>query len=209
MQRSLLDLIRLFLSLFQDLPPVSRAQYIPGAVLLISYPVLAVLLGTDAHGQAFVTAFMIALAVRAAMGFDGMVLRMFRRYSRTETLLLATVFVGLPLVVLSFAVDPLTCQRLQSAFYLLIGAAFLSDVLKGRVATAACFWPDAEMRAHLPNLTRAMVIYNFAFLLLNETLIRTVAASNWMLFWALVPVIGHTILRALVLTVINMETERA
>ena len=35
----------LFLSLFQDLPPVSRALYVPGAVLLIGYPALVVLLG--------------------------------------------------------------------------------------------------------------------------------------------------------------------
>ncbi len=205
MQRSLFDIFRLFLSLFQDLPPMSRALYVPGAVLLLGYPVLVVLLGADSQGQAFVIAFMLALSVRMALGFEGMVRRMLSRYSRGETVLLALAFAVLPLALLSFAADPLSCQRLQSAFYLVISAVFLSDVMKNRVTTAAGFWPDVEMRAHLPNLTRVMVIYNFGFLLLNETLIRTLAASHWLLFWAVLPIIGHAILRALVLTVVNLE----
>ena len=205
MQRSLFDISRLFLSLFQDLPPMSRALYVPGAVLLLGYPVLVVLLGAESQGQAFVTAFMLALSVRVALGFDGMVRRMLSRYSRGETVLLALAIAVLPMAILSFAVDPLSCQRLQSAFYLVIGAVFLSDVIKNRATTAASFWPDVEMRAHLPNLTRVMVVYNFGFLLLNETLIRTLAASHWLLFWAVLPIIGHAILRALVLTVVNLE----
>ncbi len=205
MYRNPLDLIRLFLSLFQDLPPLSRTLYVPGAILLLGYPVLTVLLGQTDDGQAFVTAFMAALAVRIALGFEGMVRRMLTKYSAVQAALLAIGFAAVPLLVLSFAADPVWCQRMQSAFYLVIGAIFLSDVLKNRVATAASFWPDAEMRQHLPNLTRAMVVYNFAFLLLNETLIHTVAASNWLLFWAVLPILAHTVLRALVLTVVNLD----
>lgn len=205
MYRNPLDLIRLFLSLFQDLPPLSRTLYVPGAILLLGYPVLTVLLGQTDEGQAFVTAFMAALAVRIALGFEGMVRRMLTKYSAAQAALLAIGFAAVPLLVLSFAADPVWCQRMQSAFYLVIGAIFLSDVLKNRVATAASFWPDAEMRQHLPNLTRAMVVYNFAFLLLNETLIHTVAASNWLLFWAVLPILAHTVLRALVLTVVNLD----
>ena len=205
MYRNPLDLIRLFLSLFQDLPPLSRTLYVPGAILLLGYPVLTVLLGQKDEGQAFVTAFMAALAVRIALGFEGMVRRMLTTYSALQAALLAIGFAAVPLLVLSFAADPVWCQRMQSAFYLVIGAIFLSDVLKNRVATAASFWPDAEMRQHLPNLTRAMVVYNFAFLLLNETLIHTVAASNWLLFWAVLPILAHTVLRALVLTVVNLD----
>ena len=81
MHRTPFDLLRLFLSLFQDMPPLSRALYLPGAVLLIGYPVLSVLLGPDQGGQAFATAFLLALAVRVGMGFEGMVRRMLTRYS--------------------------------------------------------------------------------------------------------------------------------
>lgn len=101
--------------------------------------------------------------------------------------------------------DPLWCQRMQSAFYVVIAGVFLQDVLNKRVSTAASFWPDAEMAEHLPNLTRMMVVYNFGFLLLNETMIRAVDPSHWLLFWAVLPIIGHTVLRAMVLTVINLD----
>ena len=205
MHRSPLDLVRLFLSLFQDLPPLSRALYLPGAVLLIGYPVLSVLLGPDHHGQAFATAFLAALAVKIGMGFEGMVKRMLTRYSPTQAVVVALLFAGLPLAVLALADDPLWCQRMQSLFYVVIAGVFLQDLLNSRTATAASFWPHEEMRAHLPNLTRMMVVYNFTFLLLNETMIRIVEPSQWLLFWAVLPIIGHMVLRAMVLTVINLD----
>jgi hypothetical protein len=205
MYRTPFDLVRLFLSLFQDLPPLSRALYLPGAVLLVGYPVLSVAFGPDHNGQAFATAFLAALAVRIAMGFEGMVRRMLTRYSTTQAVIFALGFAGLPLVVLALVDDPLWCQRMQSLFYVVIGGIFLQDVLQGRTSTAASFWPDAEMRDHLPNLTRMMVVYNFCFLLLNETMIQAVQPSHWLLFWAVLPIIGHTVLRAMVLTVINLD----
>lgn len=207
MHRHPFDLVRLVLSLFQDLPPLSRSLYIPGAVLLAGYPVLSVTLGPDLQGEAFATAFLVALAIRIAMGFEGMVRRMLTRFSPLQTVLFASAFATLPLLVLAHADDPLWCQRMQSLFYVVIGSVFLVDVLKNRTATAASFWPDVEMRAHLPNLGKMMVVYNFSFLLLNETLIHAVDASYWLLFWAVLPILGHTILRAMVLTVINLDDE--
>jgi hypothetical protein len=205
MHRQPFDLFRLFLSLFQDLPPLSRSLYVPGAVLLLGYPLLSVVLGPNHGGQAFVTAFLAAFAVRLAMGFEGMVRRMLTRYSVWRSAALAIAFAAVPLLVLALVDDPLWCQRMQSVLYVVIGGVFLADVVKGRTATAASFWPDAEMQSHLPNLTRMMVIYNFGFLLLNETLIVAVEPSHWLLFWALLPIIGHTVLRAMVLTVINLD----
>ena len=184
---------------------MSRSLYLPGAVLLVGYPVLSVAFGPDHSGQAFATAFIAALAVRIGMGFEGMVRRMLTRYSVTRTAVLALGFAGLPLLVLAVVDDPLWCQRMQSVFYVVIGGVFLQDVLLGRTSTAASFWPDAEMREHLPNLTRMMVVYNFGFLLMNETMIRAVDTSYWLLFWAVLPIIGHTVLRAMVLTVINLD----
>ncbi|WP_374646871.1 hypothetical protein [Tabrizicola sp.] len=207
MHRHPFDLVRLFLSLFQDLPPVSRALFLPGAVLLLGYPALSVVLGPEHDGQAFVTAFIAALAVRVGLGFEGMVRRMLTRYSPTRTVLFALAFAGLPILVLAAVDDPVWCQRMQSVFYVAIGTLFLVDVVQGKIATAASFWPDAEMRGHLPNLTRMMVVYNFAFLLLNETMIRAVEVSHWLLFWAVLPVIGQMVLRAMVLTVINLDDD--
>ena len=207
MYRSPFDMFRLFCSLFQDMPPLSRSLYIPGAVLLLGYPVFRVMFGQHLQAEAFATAFLLALAVRIGLGFEGMVRRMRMRYSALHTALLAIGFAGLPLLILAHADDPLWCQRMQSAFYVVIGGLFLAEVIKGRTDIAASFWPDPEMRAHLPNLTRMMVVYNFSFLLLNETVIRAVDATYWLLFWAILPVLGQMVLRALVLTVINLDDD--
>lgn len=208
MQRTPFDLVRLFLSLFQDLPPLSRSMYLPGAVLLIGYPVLSVLLGSEHGGEAFATAFLLALAVRVGMGFEGMVRRMLTRYTVWQATVFALLFATSPLLLVALVDDPLWCQRMQSLFYVVVGGVFLQDVLHNRTTTAASFWPDVEMRDHLPNLTRMMVIYNFAFLLLNETMIRISEPSVWLLFWAILPVIGHMVLRAMILTVINLDAGR-
>jgi hypothetical protein len=205
MHRTPIDLVRLFLSLFQDMPPLSRSMYVPGAVLLIGYPLLSIMLGPDHQGQAFATAFLTALAIRIAMGFEGMVRRMLTRYSAMRTVVFALLFAGAPLMIVALVDDPLWCQRMQSMFYVVIGGIFLQDVLKGRSATAASFWPDAEMRDHLSNLTKMMVVYNFGFLLLNETMIKVMDPSHWLLFWAVLPIIGQMVLRAMVLTVINLD----
>jgi hypothetical protein len=209
MYRDPLDIFRLFLSLFQDLPPLHQKIYVPGAVLLISYPILSVLLGPHSDGNAFVTAFLLALAVRIGLGFEGMVRRMLLQHSVSRTVLLAISFSAVPLAILALADDPLWCQRMQSAFYFVFGAIFFSDFVRGRTATAATFWPAPEMRGYLPNLSRMMVVYNFAFLVLNETMIQALDVSHWLLFWAVLPVIGHTVLRALVLTVINLDDDSA
>jgi hypothetical protein len=205
MHRTPIDLVRIFLSLFQDLPPLSRTMYIPGAVLLVGYPLLSVMLGPEHSGQAFATAFLAALAIRIGLGFEGMVRRMLTRYSAKQAVIFALAFAGLPLMVVALVDDPLWCQRMQSVFYVVIGGVFLQDVLKGRTDTAQSFWPDSEMRDHLQNLTRMMVVYNFGFLLLNETMIRALETSHWLLFWAILPVIGQMVLRAMVLTVINLD----
>ncbi len=209
MHRHPLDLVRLFMSLFQDMPPLPKSIYLPGAMLLVCYPVLAVALGHDAQGQAFATAFLLALGLRIAIGFEGMVKRMLTKFTKTQTVFRALVLGVLPLVVLALANDPLWCQRMQSAFYLVIGGIFMADVIKGRVDTAASFWPSDDMQPYLPNLTRVMVIYNFTFLLLNETMIQSLDASHWLLFWAVLPVLGHMVMRALVLTVINLDDDQA
>ena len=120
-----------------------------------------------------------------------------------DTLPSARTLVALLVIHLLATGERLDTPRLRSGT--VIAGIFLQDVLNGRTATAASFWPDEEMREHLPNLTKMMVVYNFGFLLLNETMIRAVDPSHWLLFWAVLPIIGHTVLRAMVLTVINLD----
>jgi hypothetical protein len=205
MQRSPYKPVQLGHAVFQDRAPVSPSIYLSAAVLFLGYPLLAVLLGQTTRDQAFVTAFMAALSVRIVQDFEPMLRRILTWHRPVIASLSALSFVGIPLVLLAFSAEPLSCQRLQSAFFLVIAAAFLSDFLNDRVTVAKSLWPQAAMTRHLPALTRLMVIYNLAFLVLNEALIHTVTASNWLLFWAVLPLLCHAVLRALVQGVVTQS----
>jgi hypothetical protein len=180
---------------------------IPGAVLLVSYPFLAVLLGPGEAGQAFVTSFVLALAVRVALRFEGMVRQLVAQFSHRETAIMALAVALGPLTLLAAVDDPLWCQRLQSAYYIVFGSMFVSDMLAGRTDMAARFWPFARMEPHLPALTRGMVIYNLGFLLLNEAAIRFLEPSHWLLFWAVLPALGHVALSLLILALTDRDRD--
>ena len=53
-----------------------------------------------------------------------------------------------------------------------------------------------------PRLTFIVPAYNSA-----ATLIQTLSVSHWLVFWAILPVLGQMVLRALVLTVINLDDQ--
>jgi len=199
------DLMRLVCSLCQDLP-LTRGLYLPGLAALIGYPVLSVLLGSGQGGQAFVTAFFCGFALQIVFGFEGLARRLL---ALCQSAALAggvgLAIACLPLIVLLLADDPLWCQRMQSAVYLGLACVFVLDVIKGRVTIAASLWPDAGMRGHLSGLTRAMVLVSAAFVVLNETLIYSLDQSQWLIGWALLPLVSQMVLRATVLTVMHLD----
>lgn len=208
MLRQAIESIRLLLGQFQDIPPLPRRIFVPGAVLLLTYPLLSVLLGPGEEGQAFVTAFLLALALRIGLRFESMVRQLVAQFSLRETVYVALIVAFAPLMLIAAMDDPIWCQRLQSLYFIVFGMMFVSDVIANRVDMAARLWPEAPMRAHLPVMTRVMVIYNFVMLLLNETMITALDPSHWLLFWAVLPVIAHFILSALILTVIEVDHDR-
>ena len=209
MLRHTLESVRLFLELFRDVPPMPRQAFLPGMVLIVAYPLLSVLLGPSENGQAFVTAFLLALAVRISVRFEGIVKKLLDQFSRRETVVIAILVALGPLFLLASVDDPLWCQRSQSAYYIILGSMFVSDMLAGRHDMAARFWPWPEMAPHLPAMTRIMVLFNLAFLLLNETMIRSLDPSHWLLFWAVLPVLSHVALSALILTLIHGDDGEA
>ena len=117
MLRQTFESLRLFLDLFRDVPPMPRKTFLPGVVLIVAYPLMSVLLGPDENGQAFVTAFLLALAVRISVRFESMVAKLIEQFSRRETVVIAVLVAMGPLFLLASVDDPLWCQRSQSAYY--------------------------------------------------------------------------------------------
>jgi hypothetical protein len=205
MFRQAIHSLRMFLVFFQDIPPLPRHALLPAAALAVAYPALSVLLGPGEAGQAFVTAFLLALALRVALRFENVLRQLLGQFSRRETAAMALLVTLTPLVLLASVDDPLWCQRSLSAYYIVVGSMFVSDMLAGRDDMARRFWPWQQMAEHLPAMTRAMVLYNLGFLILNETMIRTVAPTQWLVYWALVPALAHLVLSAVILTIVHLD----
>lgn len=203
------DAIRQFLDLFRQAPPLSTRLLVPGMVMVPAFVVMSVWLGPDQDAKAFVTAFAIGLALRVALRFEGMMRRLLASFSPRQTLVMLAPAAIAPVGVLIWLDDPLWCQRLQSLYFFVLGSMFLSDVIALRDDMAALFWPWDAMKPYLAALTRMMVLYNAAFLLLNETMIRLLLPAGWLVFWAVLPVISHLILSALIVTVVDAEDHAA
>jgi len=203
MFRQAFQSIRLFLDLFQNLPPLPRRTFLPGIYLLMAYPLLAVLFGPHEQGQAFVTAFLLALAVRISVRFEDLIGLIRVRLSNRETAIAALAASFTPLALIAAVDDPVWCQRLQSVYFLILGSMFVSDALAARTDLAGRLWPFPALRPHLSAMTRAMVLFYLAMLVLNETMMRAVEPSHWLLFWALLPVLSHLAQGALIATVIQ------
>jgi hypothetical protein len=207
MLRQTFESLRLFIGFFREIPPLPPKTFLPAVVLLLAYPLLSVLLGPGEEGQAFVTAFLLALALRISVRFESMIVQLAGQFSRRETAVTGLLVALGPLFLLASIDDPLWCQRMQTAYYIILGSMFVSDMLANRSDMAARFWPWPQMRPHLGVMTRVMVLYNLGFLVLNESMIRVVEPSHWLLYWAVLPVLSHVALSLLVLTVINMDDE--
>jgi hypothetical protein len=97
------------------------------------------------RGGGLVTAFLLALAVRISVRFEGMVSKLMAQFSRRETVVMAVLVALGPLFLLASVDDPLWCQRSQSAYYIVLGAMFLSDML-ANATTWPPFWPGPRWR---------------------------------------------------------------
>ena len=197
------------MDLFRQAPPLPMRLLVPAMVMVPAFVVMAVWLGEGHEAQAFVTAFSIGLALRVGLRFEGLVRRLLASFSARQTLAMAVPLALGPLAALIWLDDPLWCQRLQSLYFIVVGSMFLSDVIGQRNDMAALFWPWDRMKPYLPALTRMMVLYHASFLLLNETMIRVLLPAGWLVFWAVLPVISHMILSALILTVVQAEDTAA
>ncbi len=197
------------LSRLLDMPPLPRRVLVPGLVLIAGYSVFTLVFAGTPGEQAFVTAFLLAMGVRIVLRFERTAGLLSGQFAGREGALLALATAFAPLLLIAFAADPLVCQRLQSAWCVIFGGMFLSDVVFGRATVTARFFPHPELAHLYPVLARGMVLICLAFVLVNEMLIASVEPSLWLLYWAVLPVLTHVMQSALVTAVADCDDSGA
>jgi hypothetical protein len=187
-------------------PPLAPEILMPGLVLAILWPVLRV--AYDSEIEAFLVAFLVTLALRLAIKAEMLILTAQSRLGRRVTFLAALAFGPGLLAFLVFNGNPIWCQRFLSAYFLVMAAMFLLDVIDGRSLIASQRWPEIEQPGARRTMSQVMVIYHLGMLLANESLIESAGYGNWLVFFGYMPLISHLVVQSALAIVKDLAARR-
>ena len=116
----------------------------------------------------------------------------------------ALVILALGVVVLggfAFAAQPRLCQQVFALILLAQASVRLMDLRRTEAAIARIRWKDPDFDGLRRTLSGASILMYLALTLLSEHLARTVSLADWLVFWAVLPVIVHYLAHLLVDTI--------
>ena len=187
------------------LPVVAPEILMPGLVLTALWPILRVLL--DSEIDAFLLAFLVTIALRLAIKAEMLILTAQSMLGRRITIIATLIFGPGLLAFLVLNGDPAWCQRFLSAYFLVMAALFLLDVIDGRAHLTRYSWPDIERACARRVLGQLMVIYHLGMFLANEGLTGSAGFGNWLIFLGYAPLISHLVVQSM-LTVLREMAAR-
>ena len=176
-------------------PVVAPEILMPGLVLTALWPILRVALESEI--EAFLIAFLVTVALRLAIKAEMLILTAHSRLGRRVTILATLIFGPGLLAFLMLNGDPSWCQRFLSAYFLVMAALFLLDLVDGRALLARHSWPDIDRPCARRVLSQLMVIYHLGMLLTNEVLIASASYGNWLIFLGFAPLISHLVVQSM------------
>jgi hypothetical protein len=187
-----------FLRLFRRGPALPMGLVFMPVVVAAVWPLAIVASGDDR--AAFMLTFVIAMALRFALGADR-IIRKLSQYvlPRTAAILVLMTGPGI-MALLIWSGEPVWCQRFLSLYFGAMTLGYMADVLSGEPGVLNLTFARNWTKAPATLLARMMVIYHLAMLLLNETLIATAGLGAWLVFFALLPQISQRMALALVRT---------
>lgn len=175
-------------------PVVAPEILMPGLVLTALWPILRVAL--DSEVDAFLIAFLVTIALRLAIKAEMLILTANSFLGRRVTILATLAFGPGLLAFLVLNGDPSWCQRFLSAYFLVMAAMFMLDVIDGRAHLTRRNWPELEKPCARRVLAQLMVIYHLGMLLANELLTGHSGYGNWLIFLGYAPLISHLVVQS-------------
>ena len=168
---------------------------LPAVLMLISWPMFQILF--DNRAEAFMCAFVLAMAARLALRFDILVLRLGRAASPRAVATLMLVAGPGVLAALIWLGEPVWCQRFLSVYFLTMAALHGLDVVDGAHRMIKASWPGLILPRATRIMSQTLVIYYLSMVLVNETLIAQVDQTVWLLYFGLLPFISRMVLGSL------------
>jgi hypothetical protein len=193
-----LKTLKAFAALFRKAPALPL-----GLTLMPLVVGLVWLLAQVASGEAraaFMLTFVVAMALRFGMAAERVIQKLDAHVApRTATIILLMTGPGV-MALLIWLGEPIWCQRFLSFYFGAMAVAYMADVLTGEPGVLQFSFARTWHRGPAQVLSRMMVIYHLAMLLLNETLIATAGLGAWLVFFAFLPLISQRMAVALVRT---------
>lgn len=178
---------------------IDPLMVLPAVILLISWPMFQVLF--DDRAEAFMCAFVLAMAVRFGLRLDVVVLRLRRSVSPKAVAFLVVLAGPGILALLVWQGQPIWCQRFLTAYFLILAALHMLDVIDGEHRLIRFSWPSLVLPRAAQIMSQIMVIYYMGMVLLNETLIAQVDPVIWLAYFGALPVMSRMIVASLYETV--------
>lgn len=176
-------------------PVMAPDILMPGLVLTALWPILRVALNSEV--EAFLLAFLVTVVLRLAIKAEMLILTAQSRLGRRVTIL-ATLILGPGLLaILMLDGDPSWYQHFLSAYFLVMTALFMLDLMDGHALRAGRRWPDIDRPCARWELSKLMVIYHLGMLLANEVLIGSGIYGKWLILFGYAPLISHLVVQSM------------
>jgi len=171
---------------------------LPLLAMALAWPVLTALLPSEQ--EAFMLAFVLAVAIRLAVRADVTVRNLSLSVSGRSTLIVALLFGPMVFAGLVVEGQPIWCQRFLSGYFLMMAGLYLLDVIAGGHAMTRHFVPGSRPVASDALMARVMAVFYLGLVLLNEAMIQ-MPLTAWLIYFGLLPIGVHRVAQALSRTV--------
>lgn len=199
MYEEAIQTFRAFVALFRRETRLPWTIFLPLVAMALVWAGLSLLKMSER--EAFMVAFVLAIALRLAMRADGTIHALKGQVTNRTALILALMLAPMTLATLIWLGDPLWCQRFLSLYFLIMACLYLLDVIDGRHAMVRHVLPETRRKGADPMMSRVMALCYMALLLLNETLIREAPLVVWLVYFGLLPLFLNRLLLAVMRTV--------
>lgn len=171
---------------------------LPLVAMALAWPGLTVALQSER--QAFMMAFVLAVAIRLATRADETVQSLRFTLGNRLALLLALLLGPAVFAALVLKGEPLWCQRFLSAYFLVMAALYLLDVIAGGHAMTRRFVPGDRPAEADPLMARVMAVFYLGLVLWNEAMMQQ-SAAVWLIWFGFLPLMTNRVTQALGRTV--------
>jgi len=208
----MMSLHRLFYRLsvrIMRFPRFPAYKLLPGIVAAILCIVLAVANGGVLEGGHMIIAFALALILQGNMSLYIMSLNKTSMFGSKKQWILAGFAQVCLLIALMTLADFSWCQHAITVAAIVAAVRCAPGIWQSDDEIAKIRWSQSDFAGFRPQLCAGLFLLFSAYAVMNEILIRTLSAQDWLILWMFLPVIHFYAAVILIDTVMLASKQKA